>query len=91
MLGVNRSTVSLELGALKSNGLISYRQRLIEITDKRRIATMSCECYWTHKRDMDEYTKTLQVSRSAGESRTGLGKSRSTRSFRPMPINIFEY
>jgi CRP-like cAMP-binding protein len=78
ILGVNRSTVSLELGGLKSSGLISYRQRLIEITNKRRIATMSCECYWTHKRDMDGYTKALHLSGAAGASSARLGKSRLT-------------
>jgi CRP-like cAMP-binding protein len=76
MLGVNRSTVSLELGALKSGGLISYRQRLIKMTDKRRIAAMSCECYWTHKRDMDAYTKALLVPEGSGKG-SGTSHNRS--------------
>ncbi len=90
MLGVNRSTVSLELGALKSSGLISYRQRLIKITDKRRIASMSCECYWTHKRDMDAYTRTLRISGVAGMGGTRIGRSRPARSYRPTPGEVFE-
>jgi len=90
MLGVNRSTVSLELGALKSKGMISYRQRLLEIKDKRRIATMSCECYWTHKRDIDSYTKALQVSGTAGASGNRLSSSRSTGTRSQTHITAFE-
>jgi hypothetical protein len=87
MLGVNRSTVSLEMGALKSTGLISYRQRLLEIRNKRQIATMSCECYWTHKRDMDAYNKALQISGATGAPNARMGSSRSTGASRQMTIN----
>jgi CRP-like cAMP-binding protein len=80
ILGVNRSTVSLELGALKASGLISNRQRMIRITDRRKIATMSCECYWTHKRDMDAYTKSLHFPAAGGGSGAGRGRARPARS-----------
>jgi CRP-like cAMP-binding protein len=90
MLGMNRSTVTLELGALKSKGIISYRQRLLEVKDRRQIASMSCECYWTHKRDMDSYTKALQVSGTAGPSSTRLSSSRSTGARGQAHITAFE-
>jgi len=88
MLGVNRSTVSLELGALKADGMISYRQRLLRITDKRRIASISCECYWSHKRDMDAYTKALAASGTSGASGTRPGRSFTTGAYRSTDITV---
>ncbi len=63
MLGVNRATVTTAMGVLKAAGVIAYRQRLLDILDRRRIASISCECYWTHRRDMEHYIASLHIPR----------------------------
>ncbi len=54
MLGANRSNVTVALGKLKSQGLISYRQGTVTILDRRRMAIMACVCYTTYKKKYQE-------------------------------------
>lgn len=45
MLGVQRSTVTVAASALQRDGLIEYSRGKIRILDRRRLATVACECY----------------------------------------------
>src|SRR3954465_14721783 len=45
MLGVNRSTVTVVAGTLQRAGLITYHRGRIEVLDRERLESASCECY----------------------------------------------
>lgn len=45
MLGVHRPTVSVVAAMLQRAGLISYRQGLIKVLDRKGLEAASCECY----------------------------------------------
>jgi hypothetical protein len=45
MLGVQRPTVTVVLGALQREGLISSRYGRIQILQRRRLEAAACECY----------------------------------------------
>jgi CRP-like cAMP-binding protein len=45
MLGVHRPTVTLVLGALHDDGLISTRYGRIRVLKRKRLERASCECY----------------------------------------------
>jgi CRP-like cAMP-binding protein len=45
MLGVQRPTVSVVASTLQRAGLISYRQGLIRVLDRKGLEAASCECY----------------------------------------------
>ncbi len=45
MLGVTRQTVSLAVGELQDQGLISYHRGHMKILDRQRLEAASCECY----------------------------------------------
>ena len=45
MLGVQRPTVTLVMGALQQAGLISNRYGRIRVLDRRRLEKASCECH----------------------------------------------
>ena len=45
MLGVHRPTVTLVLGTLQQDGLISTRYGRIRVLRRRRLQEASCECY----------------------------------------------
>lgn len=45
MLGVQRPTVSVVASTLQRAGLISYRQGLIKVLDRKGLEGASCECY----------------------------------------------
>ena len=45
MLGVQRPTVTLVMGALQRAGVISNRYGRIRVLNRRRLEQMSCECY----------------------------------------------
>ncbi len=45
MLGVQRPTVSIVAATLQRAGLISYRQGLIKVRDRKGLEAASCECY----------------------------------------------
>ncbi len=50
MLGVNRSTVTVVAGTLQQSKLIDYRRGQIEILDRARLESASCECYQATRR-----------------------------------------
>ncbi len=45
MLGANRSTVTLALGAMERAGLIEYQRAVVHIVDAAKLKNASCECY----------------------------------------------
>jgi CRP-like cAMP-binding protein len=45
MLGVTRQTVSLAVGELQGQGLISYHRGHRKVLDRERLEAASCECY----------------------------------------------
>jgi CRP-like cAMP-binding protein len=45
MLGVQRPTVSVVAATLQRTGLISYRQGLVTVLDRKGLEAASCECY----------------------------------------------
>ena len=46
MLGVQRSTVTVEANALQQGGAISYRPGEITVVDRERLERSACECYF---------------------------------------------
>jgi CRP-like cAMP-binding protein len=45
MLGVQRSTVTVAAGEMQRQGMIGYSRGRIQITDRRALTHMACECY----------------------------------------------
>jgi CRP-like cAMP-binding protein len=45
MLGVRRTTVTIEARLLQSRGLIRYRRGQIQIVDRAALESAACECY----------------------------------------------
>lgn len=54
MLGVQRTTVTMLARELQELGVIAYRRGRIEIVDRARLEQMTCECYQTARRKIDE-------------------------------------
>ena len=50
MLGVRRPTVTLIARDLQAAGLIAYKRREIEITDRDGLERAACECYGVIRR-----------------------------------------
>jgi CRP-like cAMP-binding protein len=53
MLGVRRQSVTVVAGALQRAGLITYRQAIVQIRDRKGLEAASCECYGLIRRDFD--------------------------------------
>ena len=47
MLGASRSTVTVVAGTLQKAGLITYHRGLIQVLDRKKLESASCECYRT--------------------------------------------
>jgi Mn-dependent DtxR family transcriptional regulator len=45
MLGVHRPTVTLVMGTLQDDGLITTRYGRIRVLKRRELENASCECY----------------------------------------------
>ncbi len=53
MLGVRREGVTESAGRLQKAGVISYRRGRIQVLDRPRLETMSCECYEVVRRETE--------------------------------------
>jgi hypothetical protein len=53
MLGVRRSGVTIAASKLEQLGVISYNRGMIEVLDRKRLESMSCECYRVVKKETD--------------------------------------
>lgn len=58
MLGVRREGVTEAAGKLQKLGIISYKRGKIEILDRTRLESLSCECYAVVKRETDRLLNT---------------------------------
>ena len=69
MLGVRRSGVTVAATKLEQLGVISYARGMIEVLDRPRLESMSCECYRVVKKETDlllHYLPQRQVMGDAG-------------------------
>ena len=53
MLGVRRQSVSVVAGALQRAGLITYRQAVVQVLDRKGLEAASCECYGLIRKEFD--------------------------------------
>jgi hypothetical protein len=53
MLGVRREGVTQAATKLQQQGVISYRRGLIQVLDRPKLETLSCECYAVVKKETD--------------------------------------
>lgn len=53
MLGVRREGVTEAAGKLQRAGVINYRRGHIEVLDRTKLESLSCECYAVVKRETD--------------------------------------
>lgn len=70
MLGVRRSGVTQAASKLEQLGVISYRRGLINVLDRARLESLSCECYRVVKKETDillNYLPQRQVIVNAGD------------------------
>lgn len=58
MLGVRREGVTEAAGKLQKLGVIAYKRGRIEVLDRARLETLSCECYAVVKRESDRLLNT---------------------------------
>jgi CRP-like cAMP-binding protein len=54
MLGTGRPSVSLTASAMQRAGAIRYTRGLMKVIDRRRLETLSCECYGAVRRFHEE-------------------------------------
>lgn len=45
--GIRREAVTLALGSLAKQGLVSQRRGMIQVLDRSALETISCGCYWS--------------------------------------------
>lgn len=57
MLGVRREGVTEAAGRLQRLGVIEYRRGHIEVIDRSKLETLSCECYSVVKKETDRLLK----------------------------------
>jgi CRP-like cAMP-binding protein len=57
MLGVTRPSVTSIAGELKKQGLIEYQRENIHIPNIAALEKRACECYFTLKHHLDNYTE----------------------------------
>lgn len=70
MLGVRRAGVTVAASKLEQLGVISYARGLIEVLDRPRLESLSCECYRVVKKETDlllHYLPQRQVIANASE------------------------
>lgn len=78
MLGVRRTTVSVEAHALQQAGLIRYARGHIKILNRDGLEDCACECYSVIRAETDKMMGLAKPGRSAG--RVAEGRSSRTMS-----------
>jgi CRP-like cAMP-binding protein len=55
MLGTRRASVTVAAGALQKKGLIAYTRGSVTILDRKKLATIACDCYDILQRQLREW------------------------------------
>jgi CRP-like cAMP-binding protein len=63
MLGVRREGVTDSAGKLQRLGVIDYHRGRIEVLDRKKLETLSCECYAVVKRETDRLLPYVRAGR----------------------------
>ncbi len=73
LLGVRRESVTQAAGELQRAGVLNYRRGSIHILDRRRLESMSCECYQVIQREFARLMQTTgtELSPAAREPASG--------------------
>jgi hypothetical protein len=74
MLGVRRTSVSIDAHALQEAGLIRYRRGQVTILKRNGLEDCACECYSVIRAETDKLMGAAKSNR-AFEIRLGSGKS----------------
>ena len=53
MLGVRRASVTVAASKLEQAGVISYKRGMIDVLDRPKLESLSCECYRVVKKETD--------------------------------------
>jgi CRP-like cAMP-binding protein len=64
MLGVRRTTVSLAAHTFQEAGLIRYRRGKVELTDRKGLETVSCECYSAVRHNVKLIVETAKLAKA---------------------------
>jgi CRP-like cAMP-binding protein len=76
MLGVRRTSVSIEAHALQEAGLIQYTRGHIKILNRDGLEDCACECYSVIRAETDKMMGAALLSASVGRPRRPLQSSR---------------
>lgn len=68
MLGVRRSGVTVAASRLEKLGVISYQRGLINVLDRARLESLSCECYRAVKKETDMLLHYLPQRQTIGSA-----------------------
>lgn len=63
MLGVRREGVTDAAGKLQRLGVLDYHRGRIEVLDRKKLETLSCECYAVVKRETDRLLPYVRAGR----------------------------
>ena len=61
IMGVSRVSVTQAAQKLKEKGTVEYSRGVIIITDRKKLETLTCECYFEIKQALDAFCKTKGV------------------------------
>ncbi len=69
IMGANRSSVTQAAQSLKNKSIISYRRGLMQVSDRGKLETTSCECYAIVKARFDAFLQTPSTVVQKAKSR----------------------
>lgn len=66
MLGVRREGITEAAGKLQRAGVIKYHRGNIKVLDRKKLESMSCECYSVVKREADRLSSLPNIAEKSG-------------------------